>query len=133
MSRYIYRKETFGKATRKNTTPLLFSLKRFEILHQERRSQVKIIVIEHFNIILFRKSGPANKQRTYQSINQTNKQSINELIDKSVHPSIHPSTHPSIHPSIHPPIYQSINQSINQSLCFMISNHYLNREWEYNL
>jgi hypothetical protein len=33
-------------------TTLLFSLKGFEILHKERR-QVKTIVTEHFNRILF--------------------------------------------------------------------------------
>jgi hypothetical protein len=38
-----------------NTTTLLFSLKGLEILHQERRVQVKTIV----NSILFHKSGPA--------------------------------------------------------------------------
>jgi hypothetical protein len=51
-----------------NTTTLLFSLKGLEILHQERRGQVKTIVMEHFNGILFHKSGPANKQHTNQSI-----------------------------------------------------------------
>ena len=49
-----------------NTTPLLFSLKGLEILHQERRVQVKTIVMEHLNGILFHKSGPANKQHTNQ-------------------------------------------------------------------
>ena len=49
-----------------NTTTLLFSLKGLEILHQERRGQVKTIVMEHFNDILFHKSGPANKQHTNQ-------------------------------------------------------------------
>jgi hypothetical protein len=44
-----------------NTTTLLFSLKGLEILHQERRGQVKTIVMEHFKGILFYKSGPANK------------------------------------------------------------------------
>ena len=44
-----------------NTTTLLFSLKRLEIVHQERRGQVKTIIIEHFNGILFHKFGPANK------------------------------------------------------------------------
>jgi hypothetical protein len=50
-----------------NTTTLLFSLKRLEIVHQERRGQVKTIVMEHFNGILFHKSGSANKQHTNQS------------------------------------------------------------------
>ena len=35
-------------------------------LHHERRGQVKTIVMEHFNGILFHKSGPANKQDTNQ-------------------------------------------------------------------
>jgi hypothetical protein len=52
-----------------NATPLLFSLKGFESLHQLRRGQVKTMVMEHFNSTLFHKSGPANKQNTYQSIN----------------------------------------------------------------
>jgi hypothetical protein len=42
-----------------NTTTLLFSLKGLEILHQERRGKVRTIVMEHFNDILFHKSGPA--------------------------------------------------------------------------
>jgi hypothetical protein len=45
-----------------NTTALLFSLKGLEILHGGRRGQVKTIVMEHFNSILFHMSGPANKQ-----------------------------------------------------------------------
>ena len=49
-----------------NTTTLLFSLKGLEILHQERRGQVKTIVMEHFTGILFHKSRPANKQHTNQ-------------------------------------------------------------------
>ena len=52
-----------------NSTILLFSLKGLQILHQERRGQVKTLVMEHFNSILFHKSGPA-KQVAYQSINQ---------------------------------------------------------------
>ena len=51
-----------------STTILLFSLKGLEILHQERRGQVKSMVLEHFNSILFHKSGPANKQHTNQPI-----------------------------------------------------------------
>ena len=47
-----------------NTTTLLFSLKGLEILHQERRGQVKTIAMEHFNGILFHKSRSANKQHT---------------------------------------------------------------------
>jgi hypothetical protein len=47
-----------------NTTTLLFSLKKLEIVHQEKRRQVKTIVMEHFNGILFHKSGLANKQHT---------------------------------------------------------------------
>ena len=43
-------------------TNSLFSLKDFEILHQERGGQTSP------NIILFHKSGPNNKQQTYQSI-----------------------------------------------------------------
>ena len=53
-----------------NTTTLLFSLKKLEIVHLETRGHVKTIVMEHFNGILFHKSGPANKQHTNQSINQ---------------------------------------------------------------
>ena len=53
-----------------NITALSFSLKGLEILYQERRGQVKTIVMEHFNGILFQKSGPANKQHSNQSINQ---------------------------------------------------------------
>jgi hypothetical protein len=47
-----------------NTTILLFSLKGLEILHQEIRGQVKTIVMEYFNGILFHKSGPAIKQQS---------------------------------------------------------------------
>ena len=42
----------------------------FEILHQERRGHVNTIVMEHFNGILFHKSGPANKQHSIQPTNQ---------------------------------------------------------------
>ena len=52
-----------------NTTTLIFSLKGLEILHQERRGQVKTMAKEHFKSIIFHRSGPANKQHTYQSIN----------------------------------------------------------------
>ena len=45
-----------------NTTTLLFSLKRLDILYQERRGHVRTIVMEQFNGILFHKSEPANKQ-----------------------------------------------------------------------
>ena len=38
-----------------NTITLLFSLKVVEILHKERRGQVKIIIMEPFNGILFHK------------------------------------------------------------------------------
>ena len=51
-----------------NATTLLFSVKGLEILHQERRGQVKIMVMEHVNSILFHTSGPANKHHTNQSI-----------------------------------------------------------------
>ena len=44
--------------------------KGLEIVHQERRGQVKAIVVEHFSGILFHKSGPANKQHTNQLTNQ---------------------------------------------------------------
>ena len=51
-----------------NTTILLlFSLKGLEILHQEKRGQVKTMVMEYFNSILFHKSRPANKQHTNHS------------------------------------------------------------------
>ena len=52
-----------------NAITLLFSLKGLEILHQERRGQENPIVMEHFNIIPFYKSGPANKQHNYESVN----------------------------------------------------------------
>ena len=54
-----------------NTTMLLSYLKGFEILQQERREQVKIMVVEHLHGILFHKSRPVNKQPIYQSINQS--------------------------------------------------------------
>jgi len=54
-----------------NITTLLSSLKRHEILHQGRRAQMKTIVIEHFNGILFHKYGPANKQHTSKPTNNT--------------------------------------------------------------
>jgi hypothetical protein len=50
----------------RNTTTLLFSLKGLEILNQERRGQVNAIVMDHFKIFLFHKSGAANKQHTYK-------------------------------------------------------------------
>jgi hypothetical protein len=49
--------------------PLLFSLKRLKILHNERTGEVNTIVKAHFNSILFHKSGPANKQHSYQLTN----------------------------------------------------------------
>ena len=49
-----------------NNIESLFSLIGLEILHQERRGQVNTKVMEHFNSIPFHKSGPANKQYTYQ-------------------------------------------------------------------
>ena len=48
---------------------IIIFLKRLETLHQERSGQVNTFVMGHFNSILFHKSGPANKQHTYQSIN----------------------------------------------------------------
>ena len=53
----------------KNTI-LLFSLQDLEIFRQERRGQVKTILMERLNSILFHKSGLTKKQHTYQSINQ---------------------------------------------------------------
>jgi hypothetical protein len=44
-----------------NTITLLFSLKGLEISHVKRRGEVKTIMMEHFNGILFHKSGPTNK------------------------------------------------------------------------
>ena len=41
-----------------------------ENLHQEGRGQVNTIVMEYFNSILFPKSETANKQHTYQSVNE---------------------------------------------------------------
>ena len=67
-----------------NTKTLLFSLKRLEIVHQERRGQVKTIVMEHFNDILFNKSGPANKQHTNQPTNQPTNQSIAFTVIKTI-------------------------------------------------
>ena len=49
-----------------NSITLLFSLKELEILHQERSVNVNTMMIEHF-----RKSGSANKQHNYQSINSS--------------------------------------------------------------
>ena len=46
----------------RNTSTLLFSPKRLGILHQGGRGQVKTLVMEHFNGVLFHKCGPANKQ-----------------------------------------------------------------------
>jgi len=54
----------------RNTTTLMFSLKGLEISHEERRGQVKTIVMEHFNGILFHKAGPANKQNTNHSLTE---------------------------------------------------------------
>ena len=48
---------------------LLFSLKEFEILHQEKRGQVKTIVMEHFKNILFHTFRPDNQHHTYVSKN----------------------------------------------------------------
>ena len=56
-----------------------FSLKRLEILHQERREQVKTIVMEHFNGILFHKYGPTNKQNTNQSCKDAHGECFEEL------------------------------------------------------
>jgi hypothetical protein len=55
------------KMWKRNRNIITFSLKGLEILHQERRGQVNAIVIEHFNNMPFHKSGPANKQHTYES------------------------------------------------------------------
>ena len=44
-----------------NIVTLIFSLKGLEILHQERRGQVKTKVMEYFH-----KYGPANKQHSNQ-------------------------------------------------------------------
>ena len=60
------------KGNGNTTTLLLFSQKRLEIVHQERRGQVKIIVMEHFNDILFHKSGHT-RQAAYQPTNQPTK------------------------------------------------------------
>ena len=46
----------------------LFFLKEIEILFQERREQMKTIMMENYKGILFNKSGPTNKQRIYQPI-----------------------------------------------------------------
>ena len=56
-----------------------FPLKGLAMLLQETRGQVKTIVMEHFDGILFQNSGPANKQRTYQSIRH------NSVLDWIVH------------------------------------------------
>jgi hypothetical protein len=45
-----------------NTTTLIVSQKGLEILHQERRGQVKAIAMARFNSIFFHKFGPANKE-----------------------------------------------------------------------
>ena len=86
LSRQMNHKFANGMKIRKgnrNTTTLLLPLKGLEILHQERRGQVKTKVIEHLNGILFHKSRPANKQQTNQSINQskyTQNRPINKII-----------------------------------------------------
>jgi hypothetical protein len=54
------------KGNGNTTTLLLFSLKGIEILHHQRRGEVKTMVMEQFNGILFHKSGPANKHHTNQ-------------------------------------------------------------------
>ena len=59
-----------------NATILLFSLKGLEIVHHEIKVQVNTIPMAHFKSILFHKSGPGNKQCTYQSINQYKPQQI---------------------------------------------------------
>ena len=50
----------------RNTTKLLLSLKGLEILQHLKRGYANTIVTEYFNSSLFYKSGPANKQHTYQ-------------------------------------------------------------------
>ena len=50
---------------------IIIFLKGLGILHQERRGQVKAIVMDHFNGIFFHKSGSANRQHTNHSISQT--------------------------------------------------------------
>ena len=47
-----------------NITTLLVYLKGIEIF--QRRGKVNTIVMEHFMSIFLQKSGPANKQHTYQ-------------------------------------------------------------------
>jgi hypothetical protein len=53
----------------RDTTTLSFSLKGLEI-YIKKEDDMNTTVKEHFNSILFRKSGHAKKQHTYQSINQ---------------------------------------------------------------
>ena len=53
-----------------DTTTLLFPLKGLEIVHQERRAQVRTMVMGYFNVILFHKSGLANKQHTNKKIKE---------------------------------------------------------------
>ena len=55
----------------KNTTTLLFSRKDLKFHTKKEANKWTPIVMEHFNSIPFNKSGPANKQHTYQSINQS--------------------------------------------------------------
>ena len=55
----------------RNATTLLFSLKGLEVLLRDGRGEVKAIVMEYFNSILFHKFGPANKYHIYQSINES--------------------------------------------------------------
>ena len=43
---------------------IIFFLEGLGILHQQRRGQVKSVVMEHFSSIVFHNSGPANKQLT---------------------------------------------------------------------
>ena len=64
-----------------NTTKLLFSLKGLGILHQERRGQVKPVIMEHFNGILFHMFGPVNKQYTNHLSYSPNSQTQSSLFN----------------------------------------------------
>ena len=67
-----------GKEAGKTT--ILFPWEDLKFYVKKGEDIVNIIVMEHFNLILFHKSGPANKQPTCQSINQSINQSIGNTL-----------------------------------------------------
>ena len=63
-----------------NTTTLSFCLKGLDILHKERRGDLKTMVMELFDGIPFYKSGPANKQYINHSFKLNNRFDINNVV-----------------------------------------------------